>query len=49
MDTYSLELGMNNMRYSFATAISIFQSVISVILLLAANWITRKTTGESLF
>lgn len=49
VDTYSLELGMNNMRYSFATAISIFQSVISVILLLVANTITGKTTGESLF
>lgn len=49
VDTYSLELGMNNMRYSFATAISIFQSIISVTLLLITNTITRKTTGESLF
>lgn len=49
VDTYSLELGMNNMRYSFATAISIFQSAISVTLLLIANGVTSKLTGESLF
>lgn len=49
VDMYSLDMGMNSMRYSFATAIGIFQSVISVILLLSANTLANKTTGESLF
>lgn len=49
VDTYSLELGMNNMRYSFATAIGLFQSVISVALLLLANTVIGRVSGESLF
>jgi len=46
---YSVDLGFNNMRYSFATAIGLFESAISVILLVSANTITRRLTGESLF
>lgn len=49
IDTYSLEMGMNNMRYSFATAIGLFQSVISVTLLLVTNKISGNLTGDSLF
>lgn len=49
LDLYSLEVGMNNMRYSFATAISLCNSVVSMILLLSANAITEKLTSESLF
>ncbi len=49
LDLYSLEVGMNNMRYSFATAISLCNSVVSMILLLSANYITERLTSESLF
>lgn len=49
LDLYSLEVGMNNMRYSFATAISLCNSIVSMILLLSANAITEKLTSESLF
>ena len=49
LDLYSLEVGMNNMRYSFATAISLCNSIVSMILLLSANRITQKLSGESLF
>ena len=49
LDLYSLEVGMNNMRYSFATAISLCNSIVSMILLLSANYISEKLTSESLF
>ena len=49
LDLYSLEMGMNNMRYSFATAISLCNSAMSMILLLSANKITELLSGESLF
>ena len=49
LDLYSLELGMNNMRYSFATAISLCNSLVSMILLLTANKVTQLLSGESLF
>lgn len=49
LDLYSLEMGMNNMRYSFATAISLCNSIVSMILLLSANYVSEKLTSESLF
>ena len=49
LDLYSVELGMNNMRYSFATAISLFNSLVAMILLLSTNLISSKLTGEGLF
>lgn len=49
LDLYSLDMGMSNMRYSFATAISLCNSVVSMILLLSANKITERFSGESLF
>lgn len=49
VDLYSLDMGMSRMRYSFATAISMFNSVVSMILLVTANKISQKMSGESLF
>ena len=49
LDLYSLDMGMSNMRYSFATAISLCNSIVSMILLLSANKITERLSGESLF
>lgn len=49
LDLYSLDMGMSNMRYSFATAIGLCNSIVSMILLLSANKITERLSGESLF
>lgn len=46
ISTYVLKYGVNNMQYSYATAVGLFQSVIGVFLLLAANWVSKKMTGE---
>jgi len=49
LDTHIFRVGMRNMRYSYATAVGLFRSFISVSLLLSANYIARKLSDESLF
>lgn len=49
IDTYVLKMGIRELRFSFATAIGLFKSLVAVMLLLSANKISAKTTGESLF
>jgi len=44
---YALNYGINLGRYSFGTAVGIFNSVVSIILLFTSNKIFKKTTGES--
>ncbi|HHY83220.1 MAG TPA: sugar ABC transporter permease, partial [Clostridiales bacterium] len=49
IQTYVLKTGLVTARYSFATAVSIFQSIFSVILVLLSNLTLKKVRGESLF
>jgi len=49
IDTYVYEMGMRAGRYSYATAIGLFKSVIAMILLIIANFTTKKLQGRSLF
>ena len=49
VDIYVYEMGMRQARYSYATAIGLFKSVIATILLLAANFTTKKLQGRSLY
>ena len=46
---YSLTYGINMGRYSFGTAVGIFTSVISVSLMLIANFLFRRFSDHSLF
>ncbi|WP_054956548.1 ABC transporter permease [Paenibacillus dakarensis] len=48
LDTYVVRVGINNYRYSYATAVGVFKSVISVILLTIANLVARRS-GNSLW
>lgn len=48
LDLYALNYGLAMGRYSFGTAINIFNSVISLILLFAANGIFKRFTNESI-
>lgn len=49
VDTYVYQMGMRAGRYSYATAIGLFKSVIAMILLVTANYTTKKLQGRSLF
>ncbi|MGL6065834.1 MAG: ABC transporter permease [Cetobacterium sp.] len=49
IDVYVYKLGIGGGDFSFATAVGLFRSVISTILLLSANLITRKLNDRTLF
>jgi putative aldouronate transport system permease protein len=49
LDIYVYQMGIQSGRFSFATAIGLFRSVVSVVFLLLANVVTKKLTGSSLF
>lgn len=46
---YAYQTGILNQRYSYATAIGLFQSVISVTLVGLSNWGSKKITGDGIF
>jgi len=49
LDTYAYRYGMKNGMYSYGTAVGLFKSVVSFILVISANAITRKVNDEGLF
>lgn len=49
IDTYTYRLGMGLGRFSYATAVGLFKSVTSAVLLLTANFAARRLTDDSLF
>jgi ABC-type polysaccharide transport system, permease component len=48
LDLYVYRLGLVTQDYSYATAVGIFKSVISILLLFSANGLSKKLRGESL-
>lgn len=48
IDTYVYRVGIQNSRYSYATAVGLFKAVISVGLLTIANYVARRS-GNSLW
>lgn len=49
LDTYAYRYGMKNGMYSYGTAVGLFKSVVSFILVMGANAITRKINDSALF
>ena len=49
LDYFAYRYGLSMFRYSFGTAIGIFKSVISIILLFMANYLARKSGTGRLF
>lgn len=49
ISTYVYEIGLLDNDYGYSTAINMFNTVINLFLLIAANKITKKLTDESLF
>jgi putative aldouronate transport system permease protein len=49
IDVHVFRMGIVAQRYSYATAVGLFNSIISVTLLIFANKISRKATGSSLW
>lgn len=49
VQTYTLTMGLSQGRYSYATAISLVQSIISLVLIMFSNWLSKKLSGVGLF
>lgn len=49
IDTYVYEMGINQQRFSYATAAGLFKSVISILILMLANSIARRLGRTSLW
>lgn len=49
INTYSYRMGLINRSWSFSSAVGLFNSVVSFILLIATNWISRKVSENSLW
>ena len=49
ISTYVYKIGLQSMQYSRSTAIGLFNTVVNVAVLLAVNFIAKKTTDTSLF
>ena len=48
-DTYIYRVGLLGQQYSYTTAIGMFKSVVGFILIIGANYLSKKTTGSSLY
>jgi putative aldouronate transport system permease protein len=49
INTYAYRMGIVLGRYSYGTAVGLFQSIVSVILLVSSNLASRRVTGEGLY
>jgi putative aldouronate transport system permease protein len=49
IDTHVYRMGVISQRYSYATAVGLFNSVVSVMLLIFANHVSRKVSENSLW
>ena len=46
LDTYIYEMGLKRNRFGVAAAAGLFKSVIGIVLLLAANWLSKWLTPD---
>lgn len=46
--TYVYKMGISQRRYSYTTALGLFNSLISIILLVSSNWLSKKMTGKGI-
>lgn len=49
VDTYVYRAGLLGAQFSYTTAIGVFKSIIGFILIVGLNYISRKSTGESIY
>ena len=49
IDTYVYKVGLQQMRFSYSTAVGLMRSVVALILLLGANFVSNKITEKGIF
>lgn len=48
-DSYVYQRGVLDGKYSFTAAVGLFKSAVGLILVLTANWLSKKVTDESIY
>lgn len=48
LSTFIYRVGLQSGQFSIATAVGLFQAVVGLVFILAANYIAKKTTDESI-
>lgn len=46
LETYVYRMGITNSQYGISTAAGLFKSVVSIVFVLAGNWLSKAVTGE---
>lgn len=49
IDTYVYKTGLRQMRYSYSTAVGLAKSIVAIVLLFTANYLSKKITDRGLF
>jgi putative aldouronate transport system permease protein len=49
LDVYTYQIGFELGRFSYATAVGLFKSLVSFFLLISANALSRQVSGESIY
>ena len=49
LDYYIYKLGFSSNQYSYAVAVGMVKSLIAIVLLFGANWMSKKIRGDSIF
>ena len=49
LETYSYQVGLREGRYSFSTAIGMFQSLIGMVMIVLSNFLSKRTGGGGLW
>ncbi|WP_214628210.1 ABC transporter permease [Paenibacillus agaridevorans] len=48
LDTYTYKIGLQGLSFSYATAVGVMKSVVSILLLITANAISKRVNGRSI-
>ena len=49
IDTYVYRVGLLGAQYSYTTAIGLFKSILGLMLIMSLNYLSKKSTGESIY
>ena len=49
LDTYIYKYGIPEWRYSYATAIGLLKSIVSLLLLVLGNTVCKKVSGKGIY
>lgn len=49
IDTYVYKVGLQHLRFSYATAVGLLRSALAVVLVVTSNWLAKQVTEKGLF